>query len=235
MQARDLEDPEYPFHPQAVRMPMLTEGDYRILRASIEHHGQQHPIEMLKGHLLDGRHRIRICRELGIPIKTVEVDIAEDEVWRYTAAKAAVRTLTATQKALLALEFLPECERLAKERRYAGIKVRQGDKGKAAALAASFVRVSPKYVEDAKTLRSKHRELFDRVLRGELDLQGALREVERKAPRARKGRRGNAQGENPGHLFWLSDFGSRPGGQLEGSVPLHRCRALSSSRPPLKS
>jgi hypothetical protein len=187
MEESALEDPEYPIHPLAVRMPLLSDREYRTLKHSIEHHGQQHPIELLKGYLLDGRHRICVGRELGIPIKTVEVDIAEDEVWHYTAAKAAVRSMTATQKALLALELLPECERRAAERRYGGVKVRQGERGKAAALAASLVRVSPTYVEQAKKLQKDDPALFERVLRGELHMSGAYREAEGKARRVRKG------------------------------------------------
>jgi hypothetical protein len=190
MQARDSEDPEYPLHPRTVRVPALIDREYRTLKDSIDHHGQQHPVELLKGtrFVLDGRHRICVCRELGIPIKTVEVDTAEDEVWRYTAAKAAVRSLTATQKALVALEFLPECERLAKDRRYDGVKVRQGEQGKAAALAASFVRVSPTYVEYAKKLQREHPALFERMLSGELDLRAAWREAKGQG-KGTKGRR----------------------------------------------
>src|SRR5207249_4739162 len=94
-------DDEYPPHAQAVVFPPLSPDRYKALKASIAAHGQQQPIEVQKGTmlLLDGRHRLRACNELGIATQVRQVDIDDGAIPIYTGAKAARRDgLTATQR-----------------------------------------------------------------------------------------------------------------------------------------
>jgi len=64
-------------HPLAATFPLIEGPEFDALVASIREHGQKEPIAMSPdGVLLDGRNRLRACRELGIAprIKIVEGD-----------------------------------------------------------------------------------------------------------------------------------------------------------------
>jgi len=159
-----MEDAEYPRHPRAVLFPDHSQTKFVELKVSIRDHGQQQPIEVQGGTrlLLDGRHRLRACRDLEIAPKIREVEIADHDVPLYTATKAAQREgLTATQKMLLALELLPSL---------------QVGSGKTADRAATAVGVCRAYVERGIALRDHALDLFERMKAGELGLSPAWRE-----------------------------------------------------------
>ena len=204
MRAEEIDPPEYLPHPKAMVMPDLPEPKYQALKAGIADHGLQYPIKVLKGtrFLLDGRSRQRACRELGIAVKVDEIDIPDDDVAVYTGAEAAKRDgLTATQRVMFAMDLLPEFERRAAERQHLGATVHQGEKGKAAELAASLVGVSARYVQLGIQLRNEHPELFERVQRGEVDLVTAKRETKGKVPKPGRPRSGDDDGFGvPGYL-----------------------------------
>ena len=61
-------------HPLANLLPDMTAEEYEGLRASIKEHGQEVPILLLNGQILDGRHRYRACCDLGIEPVTKEID-----------------------------------------------------------------------------------------------------------------------------------------------------------------
>ncbi len=152
-------------HPHAVTFPPLSKQAYQALKESIAEHGLQQPIEVQAGGsnlLLDGRHRLRACREVECPVEVRKVKIEDAAVPIYTASKAAQRHgLTATQKVLLALELLPSL---------------QVGSGKKATGAASAVGISRAYVERGITLKEKAPDLFERVEGGNLGLSTAYRE-----------------------------------------------------------
>lgn len=64
-------------------LPALTEDEYAILRDSIKQHGQL--VEILTdgaGNIIDGHHRLRACRELGLEPRirvAVEGELTADE------------------------------------------------------------------------------------------------------------------------------------------------------------
>ena len=170
---QDAEDERYPWHPRAARFPAYPQAKFEALVESIRTHGQQQPIEVQMGpkprggiprmYLLDGRHRLKACRQLDIDPDYRCIKIADDQVPLYTATKAAQRDgLTATQKVLIALALMP------------GLQVGPGKRR--ADAAATAVGVSGAYVERGIELRSKAPELFERVKTGELGLSEAHRE-----------------------------------------------------------
>jgi ParB-like nuclease domain len=169
-------------HPRAIMLPDLPPDQYAALKASIRDHGLQHPIKVLKGtnFLLDGRHRLRACRELGIPLKVEYVDIPESDVPIYTGAEAAKRDgLTTSQRVVLAMRLLPEIKRLAADRQNLGAAVRYGgEKGKAAGFAASLVGVGIRSVEVGIKLQQKDPTRFKQVETGDLELFRAARQAE---------------------------------------------------------
>lgn len=57
-------------HPAADAWPMMDDKQYTELLQDIHAHGQQQPITLCEGKILDGRNRYRACLELGIAPKT---------------------------------------------------------------------------------------------------------------------------------------------------------------------
>ncbi len=76
--------------------------EYEALKDSISSIGQLDPILMRDGLIVDGRHRISVCKELDIEVKYVKVtDISEkDLAIMINTASYTARELTAAQKAL---------------------------------------------------------------------------------------------------------------------------------------
>ncbi|MFH1605532.1 MAG: DNA methyltransferase [Pseudomonadota bacterium] len=83
-------------------MPALSPEEYENLKNSIAEHGVQVPIEVdEQGNILDGNHRVRACRELGIKDwpSIVRVGLSEEEkrahAWRLNMQR---RHLTKEQR-----------------------------------------------------------------------------------------------------------------------------------------
>src|SRR5882724_10691344 len=89
-------------HPRAELVPAMTRDEYEQLRADIGRRGIQVALDITaKGVVLDGRHRLRIARELGLrdlPVRLVE---DRNEVAYMLLAALNRRHLTASQKAAL--------------------------------------------------------------------------------------------------------------------------------------
>ena len=112
-------------HPLAQKFPPLNAEDFANLKASIEKNGQlQAIIVNERGQILDGVHRSRACRELGIKPRTVQFSelsakspgILSEAQFIYDA-NVERRHLSPTQKAALVLEFLPLMRQEAEARR----------------------------------------------------------------------------------------------------------------------
>lgn len=56
----------YPLHPAAALFPAMDEAAFAALVADIAAHGQREPILILDGQVIDGRHRLRACEQLGL-------------------------------------------------------------------------------------------------------------------------------------------------------------------------
>ena len=55
-----------PLHPAAELFPVMDEAAFAALVADIAAHGQREPILILDGQVIDGRHRLRACEQLGL-------------------------------------------------------------------------------------------------------------------------------------------------------------------------
>ena len=54
------------FHPDANRMPLLSQKAFEELVEDIDRHGLRQPVQYLGGKIIDGRNRYLACRALGI-------------------------------------------------------------------------------------------------------------------------------------------------------------------------
>jgi len=57
---------EIKIHPAATLFPQMSEGEFAKLKEDIRINGLRSPIVFWRGQLIDGRHRIQACEELGI-------------------------------------------------------------------------------------------------------------------------------------------------------------------------
>lgn len=114
------------FHPLAEMFPPLSDKDLLDLAMDIEKNGQLHPIIAINGQILDGCNRYRACKLAGIePIIEPYEGISDQETLiRYViSSNLQRRQLTPGQKAMLAVQLLPQLEAAAKERqRVAGLE-----------------------------------------------------------------------------------------------------------------
>jgi len=168
------------FHPLADLFPLLQGEDFADLVADIRRNGLMEPIWLHPdGTILDGRNRYRACLEAGVEprFRTWDGDgSAVGFVWSLNGPR---RHLTASQKAAIALEFLPLLEEEARQRqgtRTDLVAILPGsDGGRARARAADLVSVSPRYIQDAKAIQEADPHLLEEVRAGTKSIPQAKR------------------------------------------------------------
>lgn len=102
-------------HPIAALLPEMDDSQFAELREDIRANGQLQAITVYEGKILDGRHRYRACREIGIPPRT-ELWDGEDPAAYVLSLNVRRRHLTTSQRAMLATRFLPALREEARER-----------------------------------------------------------------------------------------------------------------------
>jgi DNA-binding Lrp family transcriptional regulator len=79
---------DYPLHPITDDYADFTDQEFAALRESLKANGQIVEVVIWNGQIVDGRHRAKLCRELGLDIKHHDIgDVPEDKM------RAVVRTL----------------------------------------------------------------------------------------------------------------------------------------------
>jgi ParB-like chromosome segregation protein Spo0J len=104
------------FHPVANLFPPMSDKQYQALKASIAARGLDDPIVMYQGKLIDGRHRLRACSELGIAPRFVEWDGKGTLLEFVLAQNLHRRHLKEAQRAMVAARLKPQFEEEAKKR-----------------------------------------------------------------------------------------------------------------------
>lgn len=108
-------------HPAANWLPQLPDAEYWELRDDIGTRGLREPILVKDGHVVDGRHRLRACRELGIEPTFLEYDGDGDIIAEILSRNIFRRHLTADQRAMLVAKLRgPQLKAQAKERKIEG-------------------------------------------------------------------------------------------------------------------
>jgi ParB-like chromosome segregation protein Spo0J len=91
--------------PLATLFPPMAEEEFARLKADIAARGQLEPIWTHRGRVVDGRHRLRACRELGLEPIVREYD-GDSTVLGFVIAKNLHRRhLSANQRALVAAKL----------------------------------------------------------------------------------------------------------------------------------
>jgi phage N-6-adenine-methyltransferase len=87
----------YPIHPAVELTPVLTAEEYAEMVESIRERGQSNPITVCRGFIVDGRHRLRACQELGIEPRYIIRDDIPD-VWMFVWDQCGIGRQFASQE-----------------------------------------------------------------------------------------------------------------------------------------
>ncbi len=185
--------------------PELSAADYAALKEDIRQHGVKVPILVHGGQILDGRHRYRACRELGIRCLVVEWNghdpwleaqsrnlvrrhLAKDQVY-------AIRKLAAQQFPELAAPI--DAERASARARKAQAKgqprghkalLRSGDRHRESADAiGKLIGVSGTTVKRVDRVAREAPGLLPKVAAGAISVKQALRVIARKSAEGAQG------------------------------------------------
>ena len=194
-------------HPVAMLFPELSAADYGALKEDIRLHGVKVPILVHGGQILDGRHRYRACRELGVRCLVVEwngfdpwLEVQSRNLVRRHLAKDqvyAIRKLAGQQFPELAKAIEAEREN-AKARKAQAKGQPRGQKAllrsqdrhrESADRIGAQIGVSGTTVKRVDRLAREAPELLPRVADGELSVKHALREVARRSEKDTRGHR----------------------------------------------
>jgi ParB-like chromosome segregation protein Spo0J len=104
---------DYPIHPAALIFPNMGEEKFEELKADIAARGQQEPVVLFRGQVLDGCQRLRACNDLGIKAKTTTYE-GDDPVAHAISLNLACRALNEAQRAVCAGRAEKVLEELAK-------------------------------------------------------------------------------------------------------------------------
>lgn len=200
----------YEIHPLALLVPGMTEEEYAELREDVAEHGLRVPILLFEGKVLDGRHRYRACSDTGVWPTFTEYT-GEEPASEVLSLNLHRRNLTESQRAMLAVEFLPALEEEAAQRKAIALADRRDPvSGQSAPLgalrvgtqraaddAADKTGASGRSVQKAKRVKAADPDLALRVLNGETTVSAAEREVVTRekvangseAPKPEKGKR----------------------------------------------
>lgn len=185
------------FHPVCELFPEMQPDDFDALLENIKTRGVQVPVLVYQGQIIDGRHRWLACEKLGIecPKSDWHPRHGESLVEFVVSLNLHRRTLTASQRAMIAQASLPLLEQEARERQRAagGSKSAPGKSAQSAPPprrarddAARAAGVSPRLVQDAKAVASESPDMAARVKAGEVSVGEAKKQLKAPPPPPRK-------------------------------------------------
>jgi hypothetical protein len=175
----------YEFHELANIFPMLDGEELEALRADMDANGQINKIILYQGKVLDGRNRYRICEMLGIEPETI-VYPGDDPLGLVLSQNLHRRHLTTAQRTALAVEIRQLSSTFSKsdtgstqentaQNEISGTTGNVTGRPTQVAVAKAF-GVSESNVRRAEKLQEHAPETFQRVRRGELELNTALKQ-----------------------------------------------------------
>lgn len=92
----------FAIHPAANLFPAMNDAEFEEFKEDIRQNGQQVPILVQNGQLIDGRHRYRACCELGIEPKMEEVPVEQSIERLVISLNQHRRHLIESQRAMIA-------------------------------------------------------------------------------------------------------------------------------------
>lgn len=159
---------EWEVHPAANAFPMHSEDEFIALREDMGARGQREPIKVCRGLIIDGRNRYRACKESGLAIKAMEVDIPEEKIEEYVfSLNLSRRHLNPGQRAVIALKDWSRTKAESKARKQGkGPSGKNSPRGKTPEILARKYSVNAKYIQWAKEIQVRKPELLDGIFDG---------------------------------------------------------------------
>lgn len=155
---------DHPIHAAAGLFPHMAPGEFELLKADIRENGLEFPIVLWRGEVIDGRHRYRACKQLGIEANFVEFPGEEEEIGPFVVScNLHRRHLTASQSAMIAAKL---AARKPGDNRPSAMPS-QADAAKALGVGERSVRRA------ARVLNSGTSELAEAVKQGDVTLADA--------------------------------------------------------------
>jgi ParB-like chromosome segregation protein Spo0J len=173
-------------HPTANMLPQLSDAEYAELRDDIRTRGLLEPILRKDGHVVDGRHRLRACNELGIEPRFDEYEGA-DIVAEIFSRNILRRHLTADQRAMLVAKLRGEqLSKDAQARMKSGVAnpALKSAQGRTAEKIASEAKVGRDKARSALHVLNNHKPLVADVIAGKRKLASVKKQ--KRKPRAKK-------------------------------------------------
>jgi ParB-like chromosome segregation protein Spo0J len=168
---------KYEIHAVANLFPPMGESEYIAFREGIRAIGQTDPIWTWQGKVIDGRHRLRACNELGIEPKICEWDGLGSLIAFVVARNLTRRHLDESQRAMVAARLKPALEQDARQRVLAGKELDPQTNlsgGQTRAQAGEVLNVSGTSVTNAcRVLKLGIPELISAVDRAEIAVSKA--------------------------------------------------------------
>ncbi len=132
----------YEVHEACSLLPSLPDEELAGMVEDIRRHGQQQPIVLFEGKVLDGRHRLRACLAAGVPPKVVEWQGPDPVRW-VLSLNFHRRQLTEGQKAIVAARAEAMLEAQAQARMLAEAAAAAAASGVEAPLEVSGADETP--------------------------------------------------------------------------------------------
>ena len=164
----------YPLHPAAELFPVMDEAAFAALVADIAAQGQREPILILDGQVIDGRHRLRACEQLGLEplVRQVSADDG-DPFGLVVSLNLHRRHLSESQRAMVAAQ-LANMNRTDTLRQYRCANLHNDAKPVSLAEAAELLQVSRRSVASAARIREQGTvHLINAVAQGSLAVSTA--------------------------------------------------------------
>lgn len=224
-------------HPLAELIPAMTSAEYAELRDDIAANGLREEVTLYEGKILDGLHRARACAELGEPVRARDYLGSEPAAY-VLSLNVKRRNLTPSQRAAIAVEFLPRLEDEARTRKaVAGASAAPGRPAERSAPrsqsfneghrareeAGALVGVSGASVDRAKRVKREAPEAFEQVKAGKATVRTADREIRRN---------GKAKASDVELVGRRLQIAKRAKGRIETLVGT--CQAIASATDGLK-
>ena len=146
---------KWTLHPACEIFPPMSDDEFQKLKADIKEHGVLQDIISWRGQIIDGRHRIEACKELGIQwdAAIVEIDDDQDPIAWALSCNLHRRHLNASQLSMVSDKVRGIYDAEAKERQVeATVK---GNKTRHKSSDAPVVANFPQLAKPEKKSRDK--------------------------------------------------------------------------------
>lgn len=168
-------------HELAHSFPPMSDDEYDSLKLDIYKNGQLVPIYTYNNQIIDGRHRYRVMRELGLePI--VEEFAGESPLNFVVAMNLNRRHLTPAQRAIIALDLMPKAREEAQRRMQAGRATETDSetevfKGTARDAVGEMLQISGRVIANAEKIKEAAPDLVAQIASGGMSINQALKEA----------------------------------------------------------